>query len=614
MSNLRIAELDFDTIKSNLKTFLQSQDEFTDYDFEGSSLSILLDILAYNTHYNAYLANMLVNEMFLDSAVKRSSAVSIAKHLGYTPRSARGATASIDVTVNNPTGLPPSLSLPRYTTFTSDINGTVFNFLTVTDYTASRSGSTYVFSDVEIKEGSYQEYRFAVSDNSPTKKYEIPAQNIDTTTLLVTVQNSATDTTTFTYNLTTDITGLDGESKVFYLEQNPFGRYEINFGDGILGKQLSVGNIILVRYLVSSGTGANVSNLYDQSFTAAAPIGGSSSVTVDVNSNSTGGANEETISEIKFNAPRVNSSKNRAVTSSDYESLLVAQVPEAEAVSVWGGEENDPPYYGRVLISLKPYEGFIISDNTKSIIINSLLKNKNVTTIYPVFVDPEYLYTRFTAGVTYNSRTTTLSSDGIKNLISTGINTFFNVNLNRFNKTFYASQLSKYLMELNSSILSVSLEVGLQVRIEPTLNSENNYTGTSSIKYYNKLHPNQFSSTAFYVNVSGSSTLVYLQDRASSNPPDYNGTGVIGMYSTSNDTLITNVGTINYGTGEVILNSITPQGYLPGQTSIQLSANLQEEYYNIATTRNQILVLDTSTSDPASRRLNGLTINVSSVV
>lgn len=614
MSNLRIAELDFDTIKSNLKTFFQSQDEFTDYDFEGSSLSILLDILAYNTHYNAYLANMLVNEMFLDSAVKRSSAVSIAKHLGYTPRSARGATANLDITVNNPTGLPSTLTLPRYTAFVTNINGTSYNFLTTSDHTATRAGSSYLFEDIVVTEGYYQEFRYVVSDVSATKKYEIPQLNIDTTTLLVTVQNSATDTTTYTYNQTTDITELTGESKVFFIEQNALGKYELNFGDGIIGKQLSIGNIITVRYLVSSGSGANVSSLYTQSFTAATSIEGSSSVSVVVNSNSIGGAEEETLSEIKFNAPKANSAKNRAVTSGDYEALLIANVPEAEAVTTWGGEDNVPPYYGKILICLKPYEGFVISELTKTNIVNNLLKTKNVATINPVFIDPEYIYARFSVDVRYDSRTTTLTSDGIKTLISNGITNYFSVNLNKFNKTFYASQLIKYLMELNSSILSVSFESGIQLRIEPVLNTENIYTGTSSIKYYNKLHPNEFSSTAFYVNVSGVNTLVYLQDRADSNPPNYEGTGTIGMYSVSNGTFITNIGTINYGQGEVIINSLTPQGYLTGQTNIQLTANLQEEHYNISTTRNQILVLDNSISDPASRRQSGLTVSVSSVV
>lgn len=613
MSNLRIAETDFDTIKQNLKTFLQSQSEFTDYDFEGSGLAVLLDILAYNTHYNAYYANMLMNEAFLDSAVKRASAVSLAKHLGYTPRSTRSSTANIDLVVSNPPNLPPTLTLPRFTSFTSTINGSIYTFLNPEEYTTTRIGTTYTFSNVEIKEGTFQEYTFAVTDVSTDKHYPLPSTNIDTTTLVVTVQTSATDTTSYRYNLATDITSLNGESKVFYLEQNSFGRFEIFFGDGILGKQLSTGNLIKVRFIASSGTGSNVSNQFTQAFTVNGSIGGSSSIAITVNSNSTGGAEAETISEIKFNAPKIYSAKNRAVTPSDYEALLQNTVTEAESISVWGGEDNDPPKYGKILISLKPFEGFLISETTKNNILNNILKTKKVTAITPEFIDPEYLYARFDVRVTYNSTSTNLSPGAIKTLIYNGITTYFNVNLNKFNKTFYAAQLSKFLMDLNPSIISVSFESGLQRRIDPTLNIENYYTGINAIRFYNKIHPNEVRSTTFYINLGGVNTLVYMQDRSNDNPPNYEGMGTLGMYSYNTNRLITNIGSVNYGTGEVIVEAVTPIGYIAGQSGIQLTVNLQEEFYSIATTRNQLLILDTSVADTVVKRLDGINIDVVSI-
>ena len=251
MPNLRITELDFDQIKTNLKTFLQAQDEFTDYDFEGSGLSVLLDVLAYNTHYNAFLANMLMNEMFLDSAVKRTSAVSIAKHLGYTPASVRGSTANIGVVVTSPTGLPNTLTMDRYTQFTSTIGGTAYTFSTNQSMSAARSGTTYTFTDVDIVEGKLLGFSYAVSDTSPDTKYEIPSLNVDTTSLEIIVQTSASDTTSSVYALATDITGLDDTSKVYFIEENSDGRYQIYFGDGIIGKQLSVGNLIIINYIVS---------------------------------------------------------------------------------------------------------------------------------------------------------------------------------------------------------------------------------------------------------------------------------------------------------------------------------------------------------------------------
>ena len=212
MSNLRIAELDFDQIKSNLKTYLKSQTEFTDYDFEGSGLSTLLDILAYNTHYNAYLANMVVNEMFLDSAVKRSSAVSIAKHLGYTPVSARGAVANLDIVVTNPSNLPASLTMDRYTPFTSTVDGVSYTFLTTEAKTALRVGTTYTFADTDVTEGTLLSFSYVVTDVTPAAKYEIPSESVDTTTIKVSVQTSSSDTTTTTYSLSTDITGISDTS------------------------------------------------------------------------------------------------------------------------------------------------------------------------------------------------------------------------------------------------------------------------------------------------------------------------------------------------------------------------------------------------------------------
>jgi hypothetical protein len=610
--NLRIAELDFDDIKSNLKTFLQGQAEFTDYDFEGSSLSVLLDILAYNTHYNAYLGNMLMNEMFLDSAVKRSSAVSIAKHLGYTPRSTRSAVADIDVTVTNPTGLPYSITLPRFTPFTTSINNSVFTFLNVDEYTAIRNGTSYTFSNVSIKEGALRNVQFVVG--SGQEKFQIPDTNIDTTTLLVSVRNSSTNLTSEVYTLATDITGLLPTSKIYYLDQNPLDKYEIYFGDDVIGKKLTIGNIVTVQYIVSSGKAANVSNLISQSFQTTETIAGSTTTTVSVNSNSTGAADQETITEIKFNAPKINAAKNRTITASDYEALIKAEVTEAESVFVWGGEDNDPPYYGRVLISLKPYSGFTISESTKNYITNTLLSSKRNVAVLPVFIDPEYLYAKFNLNVIYNSNATTLTPASVEALVYEGLVTYFNVNLNTFNKIFYASQLTRYLMDLNPAIESIGFELGIQKRFEPVLNQENVYTSTGSLRFYNKLHPNQVQSTAFYTVVNNLETLVYLQDRADNNPPNYNGTGTLGMYSYTSGAFIRNVGTVNYGTGLVQITSLTPTGYTAGQTNIQLTANLQEEYYNISTTRNQVLELDTSTVDTASNRMNGVTISVSSVV
>jgi hypothetical protein len=615
MSNLRIAELDFDQIKTNLKTFLNAQTEFTDYDFEGSGLSTLLDVLAYNTHYNAYLANMVVNEMFLDSAVKRSSAVSIAKHLGYTPVSARGAVANLDIVVTNPSNLPASLTMERYTPFTSTVDGVPYTFLTTDAKTAQRVGSTYTFAGVDVTEGTLLNYSYVVSDITPAAKYEIPNEAVDTTTIKVSVQTSSSDTTTTTYTLSTDITGIGSTSAVYYLEQNPQGKYQIYFGDGIIGKSLAAGNIITIQYLVATGSAVNVSSTVSQSFTAGTTIGGSSAIAITVNSNSTGGANTESITSIKFNAPRVNASKNRAVTATDYEALILANYAGAESVSVWGGEDNDPPYYGKVLISLKPYSGFTISDATKNSIKNNILKSKQGITIIPEFVDPTFFFVNITADIVYNSSITTLSSDQIKTQVNTAITDYFSTNLQKFNKEFIYSALTSAILAKNSSITSALISLKLQRRIIPTLNTTNLFTGDTSIKYRNPLKPGTILSSYFFISLGGVSTLVKITDLPNDTPPNDSGSGVLRLVNVVNSSIVaTNVGTVDYGTGVISISGITPTGIPAGVTDIRITGTVQEASYNLTVSRSEILVQDDTTINKIGGLLAGTTINVTTSV
>ena len=615
MSNLRISELDFDQIKTNLKTFLKAQSEFTDYDFEGSGLSTLLDVLAYNTHYNAYLANMVVNEMFLDSAVKRSSAVSIAKHLGYTPVSARGAVANLDIVVTNPSNLPAFLTMDRYTPFTSTVDGVSYTFLTTQAKTALRVGTTYTFSNVDITEGTLLSYSYVVSDTTPNTKYEIPNSAVDTTTILVSVQTSSSDTTTTTYTLSTDITGLDGTSKVYFLEQNSQGNYQIYFGDGIIGKILSAGNIISIRYMVATGSAVNVSSTVSQSFTAGTTIGGSSSIAITVNSNSTGGANAESITSIKFNAPRVNASKNRAVTATDYEALILANYAGAESVSVWGGEDNDPPYYGRVIISLKPYSGFAISDATKESITNNILKSRQAIITTPVFVDPVYFYVGINANVTYNSSATTLSSEQISTQVNNAITEYFSTSLQKFNKNYIHSTLINAVLSKNNSITSVLLAVRLQRRLIPTLNTVNVFSGDTSIKFRNAIKPGTLTSSFFYITVNGVTSLVKIADLPDTTPSSDTGTGTLRLVnSTTGVVQSSNIGTVNYGTGIVSITSITPTGLPVGTTDIRITGSIQETSYNLSVSKNEILVQDDTTTSIIGGLVAGTNVTVTASI
>jgi hypothetical protein len=558
---------------------------------------------------------MVVNEMFLDSAVKRSSAVSIAKHLGYTPVSARGAVANLDIVVTNPSNLPASLTMERYTPFTSTVDGVPYTFLTTDAKTAQRVGSTYTFAGVDVTEGTLLNYSYVVSDITPAAKYEIPNEAVDTTTIKVSVQTSSSDTTTTTYTLSTDITGIGSTSAVYYLEQNPQGKYQIYFGDGIIGKSLAAGNIITIQYLVATGSAVNVSSTVSQSFTAGTTIGGSSAIAITVNSNSTGGANTESITSIKFNAPRVNASKNRAVTATDYEALILANYAGAESVSVWGGEDNDPPYYGKVLISLKPYSGFTISDATKNSIKNNILKSKQGITIIPEFVDPTFFFVNITADIVYNSSITTLSSDQIKTQVNTAITDYFSTNLQKFNKEFIYSALTSAILAKNSSITSALISLKLQRRIIPTLNTTNLFTGDTSIKYRNPLKPGTILSSYFFISLGGVSTLVKITDLPNDTPPNDSGSGVLRLVNVVNSSIVaTNVGTVDYGTGVISISGITPTGIPAGVTDIRITGTVQEASYNLTVSRSEILVQDDTTINKIGGLLAGTTINVTTSV
>jgi len=614
MANYRIAELDFDAIKINLKSFLTNYRDkdnnliFKDYDFDASSLSILLDLLSYNTHYNAYLANMVANEMFLDSAVKRESAVSIAKHMGYTPLSFRSAKAKVTFTVLNPIDLPTSLTLRRYSPFTTNINGTEYTFVNLDPVIISPIDGSYTFTNVEIVEGEPLTYSYRVDLSGPSEKYTIPNNNIDTSTIRVTVQNSYTDLTTEQYTLSENLSAVLPTSKVFFLEQNPSGLYEIFFGDGILGKKLTSGNIVRIEYLVSHGDECNVSSGITQNFSLGTTIGGVSlDSSIVASSNSTGGGAGDTIDEIKFKAPRFLSSFNRAVTANDYKALIEANFPLVESISVWGGEENNPPMYGKVIISLKPYEGYSISDTVKTSIIKDILSSKKVMSIIPEFVDPNYLYISIDARIKFSSKNSKYNSQDIELLVVNTIENYFRKELQKFNKNFIYSKLSKSIDSIDSSIIGNVISLKIQKRISPVVGAENGFSGNNVIKFENKLVSGSIKSTAFYYNTNTANTninSVYIQDNlttASTSSLD-----LIDFYSGTK--LVSGIGTVNYTTGEVSFPSLIPAGYIENSPDIRISAKIEE--MDIQSTNNLILIIDDTKLDTLSKRTSGLTVTV----
>jgi hypothetical protein len=618
MANLRISELDFDTIKSNLKDFLKNYTDddgaphFTDFDFEGSGISILLDLLSYNTHYNAYLANMVVNEMFLDSAVKRASVVSLAKHLGYTPVSVRGSKATISFTVTNPTNTPNFLTLEKYTPFTTTINDNSYTFVNLNPITIQPSSGVYNFNNVEIVEGIALSYTYTAYTPGPAEKYAIPNNNVDTSTIQVIVQNSVSDTTQTVYTLSEDTLGVDGTSLVYFLEETTNGFFQIYFGDGIYGKKLSRNNVITITYLVSSGTAGNVSGTIAQQFSCGTTVGGGNvNGTIPAVINSRGGGDGENIESIRFRAPRYASSLNRAVTSADYKALIEKNFPLVESVSVWGGEDNVPPLYGKVVISLKPYEGYEITQSTRDQIKNIVLQSRQMLTVTPEFVVPEYLYVNINTTVKYNATTSVVSSTDIRNLITNKIQTYFSTSLNQFNKSFVYSKLSKDIDGVADSIIGNLLAIKLQRRVVPIIGASNNYSSDNSIQFKNGIQPGTIKSTQFIVNDRTIVRNAVIRDIPNDLKPNLLGEGTLQLIDVNTNNIINAAyGSVNYGTGTVSIPSISLLGFVADSTDLRINATVQESYLNIASSKNLIILLDDSTQNILASREQGLTVNV----
>lgn len=619
MASLKITELDFDDIKTNLKTFLKSYTDengnqvFSDYEFEGSSLSVLIDLLAYNTHYNAYYTNMLANEMFLDTAVKRESAVSIAKHIGYTPTSVRGARALITFDVTNPTGNPDTLTLEKYTAFTTTVNEQSLTFVNLDPVTIEKENGVYRFSNVEIVEGTPVEFVHRVYNPGPAEKYEVPNENIDTTSLRVIVQNSFSDTTSTAYTLADDITTVTSTSNVYYIEENSSGRYQIYFGDGVLGRKLVPANLIRLQYLISNGTVGNIAGDVEQTFSSAAIVGGGTILSeITASQNSTGGAPKENIDSIKFKAPKFFASYNRAVTADDYKAIIQTNYPTIESVSVWGGEDNTPPIYGKVFISLKPFDDYTISSTVKENIKRELLANRRIMAIVPEIIDPEFIYIGISTAVKYNKTTASITSDQIKTAVDNAIRLYFSNNLQKFDNDFIFSKLSKIIDESDPSIIGNETKLKIQKRIVPNLNKENVYDITNPIKFTNKIVPGTIQSTNFNYYLDGIVYRVKILDTPNQNPANFDGDGTLKLVDyTEQNILIPNLGTINYKTGEMLIPSLQVYGFVDDTPDIRFNAEPQS--YDIISQKNQILVIDNSTTNTTANRMTGLKINVSAV-
>ena len=452
---LRVTELDFDAIKTNLKTYLKAQTEFKDYDFEGSGMNILLDTLAYNTHYLGFNANMLANEMFLDSASLRSSVVSHAKTLGYETTSTRAPYATINISLSTDAN---TKTMSAGTAFTTTVDDNDYQFVTVADVTSSNTGSSIPFDSVKIYEGSYITTKYTVDTSDVDQKFLLRDANSDTSTLTVKIQTSSSDTTTTTYTKATDITQLSSNSTVYYLQETDSGLYEVYFGDGTVSKALADGNIVVLQYVITNKSEANGAS----SFTAPSSIDGVTGITVTTVANAVGGADAETIQSIKLNAPLDYATQGRCVTVDDYKTYTKKLFANTQAVSVWGGEDgsydtstgvSSNPEYGKVFISIKSTTGENLTTVQKSNLVTEFAPFK-VASITPVVVDPETTFLILNVNFNYDSTATTSTKDELASLISTTISNYNSSDLQEFNSSFRHSKLTGLIDDTDSSILN----------------------------------------------------------------------------------------------------------------------------------------------------------------
>lgn len=475
-SSVQLVGTDFNEIKNNLILYLQSQNILKDANYTGSVLSLLMDVLAYNTHYNAFYLNMVANEMFLDTAVKRGSLISHAKKLGYLPSSYACSTAYVDIDI---TGLDTnirSFTIPKYTKFVakSDSNDN-YTFVNIEEiFTRNDTGSISIKS-LMLKQGEPVSYSFNYNTSTNEfAKFTIPDTNIDIDTLEVQIQTSTTDVNRVVYQRYDDVLTLDPTSEVYFIQESLDGKYEIYFGNDVLGKALQNGNVILVRYLASDGS---VPNGIDKFYLLENPLASYSSFKITVTQPSFLGREKESIESIRYSAPKVYSAQGRAVTKNDYIALIKKNANKfpVEAVNVWSGEENDPPVYGKVFVSVKPVSGYTITENQKKIIREDILKPMSLMTVTPEVVDVDYTFLKLNVDVLLDKKKTLISDDNIRSDITQVIKNYASENLNQFDSTLVIPDLSARINAVNRAIITNSEKIYLQKKIIPTLNTPLTY-------------------------------------------------------------------------------------------------------------------------------------------
>ena len=561
MALVNFTNLDFDQIKTSIKDYLRSNSNFTDYDFEGSTLSTLIDVLAYNTYITSYNANMITNEVFIDSATLRENVVSLARNIGYVPRSKTSATANISFFVDTTgfTTRPLTLTLKKGTvcTSTGTFGNQSYTFTIPEDVTRPVINGIALFQNVNVYEGTFLVKTFTVNSNNPNQRYILDNSDIDTKSISVLVRNTQSSSVTRKFTLSTSLLDVDASSRVFFIQEIEDQRYELIFGDGVFGVELDDQNYIEVSYVTTTGEDANGVSSF--TFNGRIVDNNNRVVTTGIsllttNTQSRGGQNIESVDSIKKYAPRIYASQNRAVTATDYETIIPTIYPETESVSVFGGEDLNPPRFGKVYISIKPINGTFVSSQVKENIVNSLRKY-SVAGIVPEILDLKYLYVEFDSSVYYNTNAAP-SADYLKTIVSNNINSYSDSSeLNRYGARFKYSKFLKLIDDSNIAITSNITKIIMRRDMKPALNQFADY----EICYGNAFHISKMSgynikSSGF--SVSSVNGTVYMSDI-----PNADGkTGSIFFFtitSTNTPTVVrNNVGRIDYDRGEIVLNPV----------------------------------------------------------
>lgn len=453
---LNVTELDFDAIKANIKEYFKREGgAYRDWDFEGSGLNHLLDILAYNTHYNAILAHLAVNEGFLSSAQLRKNVVGRAKTLGYLPHSFSASTSTLTLSGSDISNLS---TVPKNTIFTTTVGGTSYSFITTESFTGTFTPGAASRKEITVKEGTLKTVRYTYDASDTNRRYEIPDSNVDITALKVTTfPNDNTNDTTL-YTKFTELATATSTTDIYFIFENPNGFYEVEFGDGTVGQKPQAGAVIEIEYLSTNGVGANGATTFNIGSTLTTSSGNPlSDIVVDTATTSSGGGDRETIEEIRFNAPLSFTSQDRAVTVDDYKTEIL-NASDATAVSVWGGEDNDPVDLGAVYISAKKSDDSLLSLSEKDA-LRTLLRDKGVLTLRHVFLDPDFIYLYFDVFTRFNPNLTTLNSDSMAAEILTTITNFDNANLQEYNSIFRFSKFLAGIDATSPAILSTAARI-----------------------------------------------------------------------------------------------------------------------------------------------------------